>query len=207
MTRAVLFGPPAALVSFLIELHLILRWFYSSKPFPVRVNIKLRLAAVIIFILSLAMTVIVTGNLYYGILGQFPGIRYLAFLSITGILIAMAVFSGRLILPDKGGSHIRRVNILNLITFYVIPVGLAVFAFNKEVFIKLSGPVNTQIHNLIYIPEILLPLALMISVMIFNASGSYLGYRIAAELPNSRFGRENGRENIDFDANPFTGME
>ncbi len=201
---AVISGPPAALFTFLIELHLILRWFYSSKPFPVLANAGLKIAALISFILFMAMSVVAVGNLYYSLLKTVPYIKYAAWLVIAAMAVAMPVFSGRLIRKDKSGPFLRRVDVKNLAAFYIAPACLAFLASCRELFAGMTRPVNGCLHKLFYLPEVLMPLLMMISVMVLNASGSYLGFRIRGETARLKYGRD---ENIDTDANPFTGVE
>jgi hypothetical protein len=169
-------APAIALAAFAVELHLVLSWFYNSKPFPVERNRLFSVPSLALFSIFSILAGSSLGRFYYCSLPFFPGLRYAAILAI-----ASGAVSGAVMFPGLFGH--KKIKAGPAIVFYLIPAAMTVVMMNRSLFLKISRPPDIAVRMCFGAPEIILPVLSVIMVMIFNAAGSYLGHRLVRDAP------------------------
>ncbi len=192
-------APFVALTACALELHLVLSWFYNSKPFPVARNLMISRPVLALFAVSAIFSLLSLGCLYYRILPSLPLVKYPALLAIVSGAVSGAVLSPRLVLPDRSVRLLKRIDFGCAACFYIIPAAMLLLMSGKNLFMQISAPLDNFLHACFKAPGIMMPVMSVLLIMLFNASGSYLGHRLIKATPPVK--------NEDGQANPFSGRE
>jgi hypothetical protein len=193
-------APFFSLSAFAIELHLVFSWFYNSKPFPVERNKNISRPVLAVFSLSCALSITVSGCFYFSEVKRLPWLEYGLILAIVSAALTLVLLSGSLFNPGRGLRFVKRINFGFAVSFYIVP-GLTGFLMtNSLIFARVFIPADRVLHEFIKIPEIMLPVISVLMIMLYNASGSYLGHRLVAAAPSRVKTSEDP-------ADPFRGSE
>ena len=193
-------APFFSLSAFAIEIHLVFSWFYNSKPFPVERNKNISRPVLAVFSVTCASSITVLGCFYCNEVKGLPWLEYGLILAIVSAAATLVLLAGSLFNPGRGLRLMKRINFGCAVSFYIVPALTAFLMMNSLMFERVFIPLNRVLHGLIKVPELMLPAISVLMIVLYNASGSYLGHRLVAAAP-SRV------KNSEDPSDPFRGSE